>query len=268
MGAGFDSKCRACRAGVRPGFAWLEESLYDSTQICRPIRAAPHGTRRAPRWTGPMVSTDVQAVAGIDPHTHSGTVAVRGHTGALLACASFLGHGLRASRVCLGVRTRTGARIQRIGSEGSGSLKAAGDRGARGRLSTTYGKSRPTARTSVVVVATAHRPISPTPKRSQRKRFTDQGLPPAGKHTDASAGFTPRLLRLRSWRKSLILQRVRHLTELKPILNLLGRQRSCRQAARHQSRDDLTSTPCTRSTPPAWPPTQRTTSNSKRLVET
>ncbi len=89
MGAGFDSKCRACRAGVRPGFAWLEESLYDSTQICRPIRAAPHDIRRATRWGGPMVSTDVQAVAGIDPHKHSGTVAVLDHTGALLACESF-----------------------------------------------------------------------------------------------------------------------------------------------------------------------------------
>ncbi len=36
-----------------------------------------------------MVSTDVQAVAGIDPHKNSGTVAVLDHTGALLACESF-----------------------------------------------------------------------------------------------------------------------------------------------------------------------------------
>ncbi len=96
-------------------------------------------------------------------------------TPALCWRASRLRSPLEGIEDLLGVLARTGVRIQRIGTPGSGSLKAADDRGARGSRVRRTGSPKPTARTSVVVVATAQRPTSLTPKRSQRKRFTDSG---------------------------------------------------------------------------------------------
>ncbi len=95
-------------------------------------------------------------------------------TPALCWRASRLRSPLEGIEDLLGVLARTGVRIQRIGTPGSGSLKAADDRGARGSRVRRTGSPKPTARTSVVVAA-AQRPTSLTPKRSQRKRFTDSG---------------------------------------------------------------------------------------------
>ncbi len=129
-----------------------------------------------------MVSTDVQAVAGIDPHKNSGTVAVLDHTGALLACESFAvtADGIEG---LLGVLTRTGARIQRIGIEGSGSLgrpvtvalaKAGYDvREVQANRTNERRRRRHRAKTDITDA-----------QAIAAETLTDQGLPPAGKHTD------------------------------------------------------------------------------------
>ncbi len=138
--------------------------------------------------------------------------------------ASRLRLRLRASRVCLGVLARTGARIQRIGIEGSGSLGrpvtvalAAAGYDVREVQANRTNERRRRRRRAKTDITDAQAIAAET--------LTDPGLPPAGKHTDPPQAWAT-LVALRSWRKSLILQRVRHLTELKPILNLLGRSRS------------------------------------------
>jgi hypothetical protein len=77
-------------------------------------------TKQSPKGAAdPPITT--HAVAGIDPHKHSGTVAVLSTTGQLLACESFDITVDGLTRL-ISILSETGARIERIGVDCSTGL--------------------------------------------------------------------------------------------------------------------------------------------------
>lgn len=155
------------------------------------------------------------AVAGIDPHKHSATVAVVNLVGVVVARLSFTVTRAGIEEL-LGLLRDTGLVLDRIGVEGSGGL----------------------GRPVVLALAAAgydvrEVPASRTNERRKRRRraktdiedaeaiaretLSDPGLPPAGKHAAPSPAWEA-LVVIRDWRESLVLQRVRLLTEAEPVL--------------------------------------------------
>lgn len=165
------------------------------------------------------IETPAHAVAGIDPHKRSGTVAVVSATGTLLACESFeiSTDGLAELITTL---TDTGAGIDRIGVEGSSALgrpvvlalTAAGYDVREVQASRTNDRRRRRHRAKTDI--TDARAIA-------AETLTDPGLPPAGKHATEPPAAWEALHTIRTWRESLVLQRVRHLTEAEPVLTSL-----------------------------------------------
>jgi len=140
-------------------------------------------------------------------------------TGTLLACESFdiSTHGLAE---LIAVLADTGAVIERIGVEGSSglgrpvvrALTAAGYDVREVQASRTNDRRRRRHRAKTDI-ADAQAIAAET--------LADPGLPPAGKHaTDPPAAWEA-LHTVRTWRESLVLQRVRHLTEAEPVLTSL-----------------------------------------------
>ena len=125
------------------------------------------------------ITSPARAVAGIDPHKRSGTVAVVAVSGELLACESFDISVSGLARL-LAVLADAGVIIDRIGVEGSSGL------------------GRPVARA-----------------------LTAAGLPPAAKHVADPPAAWEALHTIRTWRESLVLQRVRLLTEAEAVLTSL-----------------------------------------------
>lgn len=143
----------------------------------------------------------MHAVAGIDPHKRSGTVAVLSVTGSLLACESFeiTTHGLAELITTL---ADTGAVIDRIGVEGSSALgrpvvlalTAAGYDVGEVQASRTNDRRRRRHRAKTDI-ADAHAIAAET--------LADPGLPPAGKHADEPPEAWEALHTVRTWRESL-----------------------------------------------------------------
>ncbi len=151
--------------------------------------------------------------------------------------ASRLRSPLRASRVCLGVLTRTGARIQRIGIEGSGSL------------------GRPV---TVALAAAGYdvREVQANRTNERRRRrhraktdITDAQAIAAETLTDSESATSREAHRLNRRLGPRLLRSDRGVNPsfcsgcvTSPNSSRSSppcRSRSCRQVARHQSRDDL-----------------------------
>ena len=154
-------------------------------------------------------------MAGIDPHKHSATVAVVSVAGVVLARLSFAVTRAGIEEL-LEMLRNTGLVLDRIGVEGSGGL----------------------GRPVVLALAAAgydvrEVPASRTAERRKRRRrpktdiedaeaiaretLADPDLPPAGKHAAPPSAWEV-LVVIRDWRESLVLQRVRLLTEAEPVL--------------------------------------------------
>jgi transposase len=155
------------------------------------------------------------AVAGIDPHKHTATIAVVNALGVLITRLSF---AVTESGVAelLALLRGTGLVIDRVGVEGSGGL------------------GRPlTLALAAAGYDVREVPASRTAERRKRRRraktdtedaeaiaretLSDPGLPPAGKHATPPASWdTP--VAIRDRRESLVLQRKRLLNEAEPVL--------------------------------------------------
>ncbi|WP_165978052.1 IS110 family transposase [Actinomadura darangshiensis] len=155
------------------------------------------------------------AVAGIDPHKHTATIAILDLRGGLHETASFAitPDGLGELLTFL---TETELVIDRIGVEGSGAL----------------GRPLVVALTAVgydVREVQANRTAERRRRRRRaktdiddadaiaRETLSDPHLPPAGKHSAPDPAWD-QLTVLSDWRASLILQRVRLLTEAEAVL--------------------------------------------------
>lgn len=155
------------------------------------------------------------AVAGIDPHKHSATVAVVDALGALVARLSFEVTETGVGEL-LALLADSGLAIDRIGVEGSGglgrpitlALAAAGYdvREVQANRTAERRKRRRRAKTD-------HEDA----EAIARETLSDPALPPAGKHSVPPSSWDA-LVALHSWRESLVLQRVRLLTEAEPVL--------------------------------------------------
>ncbi|NLI85920.1 MAG: IS110 family transposase [Propionibacterium sp.] len=158
----------------------------------------------------------ISVVAGIDPHKYSGTVAVLSMAGVLLACESFDISADGLTRLLL-VLSETGTRVERIGVEGSSglglpvvnALRAAGYDVREVQASRTNDRRR--RRTRAKTDITDAQAIA-------AETLADPGLPPARKHTHRPSPAWETLHVLRAQRESLVLQRVRLLTEAEPVL--------------------------------------------------
>lgn len=155
------------------------------------------------------------AVAGIDPHKHTATIAVIDSRGGLRRTASF---PITPDGVgdLLGFLSDTALVIDRIGVEGSGGLGRA--------VVTALGAAGYDVR-EVQANRTAER------RRRRRRAKTDAedaeaiarealahaDLPPAGKSRTPDPARA-QLAAVRDWRSSLVLQRVRLLTEAEAVL--------------------------------------------------
>jgi transposase len=156
------------------------------------------------------------AVAGIDPHKRSGTVAVLTTTGQLLACESF---EITAEGLTRLVTVLSGANavIDRVGVEGSSglgqpvvtALRASGHDVREVQASRTNDRRRRRHRAKTDITDA---------QAIAAETLADPGLPPARKHEAAPSDSWESLRTARSWRESLVLQRVRHLTEAEPVL--------------------------------------------------
>lgn len=199
-----------------PQGAWLEESLPDSTQICRHTEARAHHPNRATLWEQSSLDiTAEHAVAGIDPHKHTSTIAVLDARGGLRETASFpISPDGVTDLLAFLVDTEVG--VKRIGMEGSGSL----------------GRPLVLALTAAGYDVREVQPNRTAERRRRRRRaktdtedaeaiareaLADPQLPPAGKHHEPTPAWHT-LATIRDWRKSLVLQRVRLLTEADAVL--------------------------------------------------
>jgi len=155
------------------------------------------------------------AVAGIDPHKHTATVAIVDVLGVLVTSLSFpvTRSGIDALTALL---TDSGLTIDRIGVEGSGglgrpvmlALAAAGHdvREVQANRTAERRKRRRRAKTDI-----------DDAEAIARETLADPELPPAGKnHTPPPAA--DQLAAIRDWRESLVLQRVRLLNEAESVL--------------------------------------------------
>ena len=155
------------------------------------------------------------AVAGIDPHKHTATVAVVDVLGVLVVSLSF---AVTESGIAelLSLLRSTSLSIDRVGVEGSGglgrpvmlALAAAGYdvREVQANRTADRRKRRRRAKTDVEDA-----------EAIARETLADPQLPPAGKDATPSPASNE-LDVLQDWRESLVLQRVRLLTEAEPVL--------------------------------------------------
>jgi transposase len=166
-----------------------------------------------------VIENAVHAVAGIDPHKRSGTVAVVASTGGLLACESF-DISVSGLTTLITVLADAGVVIDRIGVEGSSglgrpvarALTAAGYDVREVQASRTNDRRRRRHRAKTDITDA---------QAIAAETLADPGLPPAAKHaTDPPAAWEA-LHTIRTWRESVVLQRVRHLTEAEPVLTSL-----------------------------------------------
>jgi len=155
------------------------------------------------------------AVAGIDPHKHSATVAVVSLVGEVVARLSFTVTRTGIEEL-LSLLRDTGLVIDRIGIEGSGGLGrpvmlalAAAGYDVREVPATRTAERRKRRRRAKTDIEDA--------EAIARETLSDPGLPPAGKHAAPSPAWEA-LVVIRDWRESLVLQRVRLLTEAEPVL--------------------------------------------------
>jgi transposase len=162
-----------------------------------------------------MVLTHEHGVAGIDPHKNSATIAVLDQRGGVVGSESFpiTEEGIdELLTFLLGIELA----IDRIGVEGSGflgrpivlALTAAGYdvREVQANRTAERRKRRRRAKTDIEDA-----------EAIARETLADPHLPPAGKHTTPSPAWQT-LTVLRDWRASLVLQRVRLLTEAEAVL--------------------------------------------------
>jgi transposase len=154
-------------------------------------------------------------VAGIDPHKNTATIAVLDHRGGMIGNESFpITEG--GIEQLLTFLLGTEMVIDRIGVEGSGflgrpvafALTAAGYdvREVQANRTAERRKRRRRAKTDVEDA-----------EAIARETLSDPRLPPAGKHTTPSPAWKT-LTVLRDWRSSLVLARVRLLTEAEAVL--------------------------------------------------
>lgn len=155
------------------------------------------------------------AVAGIDPHKHTATVAILDVLGALVTSLSFpvTRSGLDALATLL---TRTGLTIDRIGIEGSSGLGrpvmlalAAAGHDVREVQANRTAERRNRRRRAKTDIEDA--------EAIARETLADPDLPPAGKNTTPPPA-ADQLAAIRGWRESLVLQRVRLLNEAEAVL--------------------------------------------------
>jgi transposase len=159
--------------------------------------------------------THEHGVAGIDPHKNSATIAVLDHRGGIVGSESFpiTEEGIdQLLTFLLGIELT----IDRIGVEGSGflgrplvlALTAAGYdvREVQANRTAERRKRRRRAKTDIEDA-----------EAIARETLADPQLPPAGKHATPSPAWQT-LTVLRDWRASLVLQRVRLLTEAEAVL--------------------------------------------------
>ncbi len=155
------------------------------------------------------------AVAGIDPHKRTATVAVVDVLGVLVASLSF---SVTESGVAelLALLQSTCLSIDRVGVEGSGglgravmlALAAAGYDVREVQANRTADRRRRRRRAKT---------DAEDAEAIARETLADPALPPAGKNA-APAPASDELDVLRDWRESLVLQRVRLLTEAESVL--------------------------------------------------
>jgi transposase len=155
------------------------------------------------------------AVAGIDPHKHSATVAVVNLVGVIVARLSFTVTRAGIEEL-LALLRDTGLVLDRIGVEGSGGLGrpvmlalAAAGYDVREVPASRTAERRKRRRRAKTDIEDA--------EAIARETLSDPGLPPAGKHAAPSSAWEA-LVVVRDWRESLVLQRVRLLTEAEPVL--------------------------------------------------
>ena len=165
------------------------------------------------------ITSPARAVAGIDPHKRSGTVAVVAVSGELLACESFDISVSGLARL-LAVLADAGVIIDRIGVEGSSglgrpvarALTAAGYDVREVQASRTNDRRRRRHRAKTDITDA---------QAIAAETLADAGLPPAAKHVADPPAAWEALHTIRTWRESLVLQRVRLLTEAEPVLTSL-----------------------------------------------
>jgi len=155
------------------------------------------------------------AVAGIDPHKHSATVAVVNLVGVIVARLSFTVTQAGIGEL-LALLRDTGLVLDRIGVEGSGGLGrpvmlalAAAGYDVREVPASRTAERRKRRRRAKTDIEDA--------EAIARETLSDPGLPPAGQHA-APSSAREALAVIRDWRESLVLQRVRLLAEAEPVL--------------------------------------------------
>jgi transposase len=156
-----------------------------------------------------------QAVAGIDPHKHSATLAVVDELGRLSSCTSFA-IDLAGIEELLTVLRDTELVIDRIGVEGSASLgqpvvlalAAAGYDVREVQPNRTADRRRRRRRAKSDIEDA---------EAIARETLADPWLPPAGKWSAPDPHWQA-LTAIRDWRQSLVLQRVRLLNEAEAVL--------------------------------------------------
>ncbi len=159
--------------------------------------------------------THEHGVVGIDPHKKSATIAVLDHRGGVVGAESFpiTEEGIdQLLTFLLGIELV----IDRVGVEGSGflgrpvalALTAAGYdvREVQATRTAERRKRRRRAKTDIEDA-----------EAIARETLADPHLPPAGKHATPNPAWQS-LTVLRDWRASLVLQRVRLLTEAEAVL--------------------------------------------------
>ncbi len=159
--------------------------------------------------------TITHAVAGIDPHKRTATVAVVDVLGAVVTSLSFTVTEPGIAKL-LSLLASTTLSIDRVGVEGSGglgrpvmlALAAAGYDVREVQANRTADRRRRRSRAKTDVQDA---------EAIARETLSDPNLPPAGKDATPSLA-SEKLGVLRSWRESLVLHRVRLLTEAEPVL--------------------------------------------------
>lgn len=140
-------------------------------------------------------------------------------TGTLLTCQSFDVSTAGLAEL-IATLVDTGAVIDRIGVEGSSALgrpvvlalSAAGYDVREVQASRTNDRRRRRHRAKTDITDA---------QAIAAETLADPELPPAGKHTTDPPAAWEALHTVRTWRESLVLQRVRHLTEAEPVLTSL-----------------------------------------------
>lgn len=137
-------------------------------------------------------------------------------TGQLLACESFDITREGLARL-IRVLSDTGVVIDRVGVEGSSglgqavvaALQASGHDVREVQASRTNDRRRRRHRAKTDITDA---------QAIAAETLADPTLPPARKHVDVPPDSWETLRTVRAWRESLVLQRVRHLTEAEPVL--------------------------------------------------